>query len=115
MAAAAGPDSAPATAALLGLLGLGLGIYIPANNSVIMAAIPGSRAATGGGWVNMTRGLGTALGVAVVTMALHLTARHGHPGTGFPLSLAVLAVVALLAALADRLRPATRAGYGDIR
>ena len=114
-AAVAGPGSAAATVALLGLLGLGLGIYIPANNNVIMTAIPGSRAATGGGLVNMTRGLGTALGVAVVTLALHLTAGYGHPGAGFPLSMAVLAAVALLAALADRISPPTRTGYGGPR
>ena len=117
-AAVAGPGSAVATTLLLGLLGLGLGIYIPANNTAIMAAIPESRAAIAGGLVNMTRGLGTALGVAVVTLALHMTARHGHPGAGFPVSLAVLAMVALLAgltALADPVRPVVRTDHGDRR
>jgi hypothetical protein len=36
-----------------------------------MAAIPARDAATAGGMVNLARGLGTALGVAVVTLGLH--------------------------------------------
>jgi hypothetical protein len=46
---------------LLGLLGAGLGIYSPANNAEIMAAVPARDAAAAGGMVNMTRGTGTAL------------------------------------------------------
>ena len=64
------PD-AVVTVALLGLLGVGLGIYTPANNAEIMAAVPARDAAAAGGMVNMTRGIGTALGVAVVTLGLH--------------------------------------------
>ena len=63
----------------LGLLGVGLGIYIPANNTAIMAAIPPGQAAAAGGMVNMARGMGTALGVAVVTLALHAAALLGQP------------------------------------
>jgi len=63
---------APAwVAAWLALLGLGLGVFIPANNASIMAAIPARSAASGGGLVNMGRGLGTALGVSLVTLCLH--------------------------------------------
>ena len=43
-----------------------------------MTAIPPGQAAAAGGMVNMARGLGTALGVAVVTLALHAAARLGH-------------------------------------
>jgi hypothetical protein len=57
---------------------VGLGAYIPANNAHIMAAILAGDAATAGGMVNMTRGLGTALGVAVVTLGLHTGAHIGH-------------------------------------
>lgn len=60
-------------APLLFLIGLGLGVFIPANNSSIMGAIPARMSATGGGLVNMARGLGTALGVALVTLSLHLS------------------------------------------
>jgi hypothetical protein len=61
----------------LGLLGVGLGTYIPANNMAIMATVPPQQAAAAGGMVNMARGLGTALGVAVVHGA-------GSAGGGFP-------------------------------
>jgi hypothetical protein len=83
---------------LLGLLGTGLGLYTPANNAEIMAAIPAGNAATAGGMVNMTRGIGTALGVAVVTLGLHVgRAVSAQPDAGLTVSMAVLAVAALAA------------------
>ncbi len=57
-----------------------------------------------GGLVNMARGLGTALGVAVVTLALHAAGRLGHPGAGPVLAMAVLAAVALAATWAGTSR-----------
>jgi EmrB/QacA subfamily drug resistance transporter len=84
-----------ATVILLALLGMGLGLFIPANNTAIMAAIPSRLSATAGGMVNMTRGAGTALGIAMVTLALH--AATSVPA-GARLAFAVLAVVAVLAA-----------------
>ncbi|GAA1984882.1 MFS transporter [Kitasatospora viridis] len=83
----------------LGLLGLALGIYVPANNTQVMRAIPTSSAGTGGGMVNMTRGLGTAIGVAAVTLAMHLA-----PGTG-PTAAALTLLAFALLALATTLRP----------
>jgi MFS family permease len=62
---------------VLALAGLGLGTFTPANNAAIMSAIPARSSGTGGGLVNMTRGLGTALGVALVTLTLHLAADGG--------------------------------------
>ncbi|MDT0467402.1 hypothetical protein [Streptomyces gibsoniae] len=49
----------------------GLGMFTPANNAMIMGAIPPGSSGAGGGPVHMTRGLGTALGVALVTLAPH--------------------------------------------
>jgi MFS family permease len=72
---------------LLGILGLGLGILAPANNAAIMRAVPDEASATAGGLLNMTRGLGTALGICAVTACT---------GLGGPR----LAVGALLAAAA---------------
>jgi EmrB/QacA subfamily drug resistance transporter len=60
---------------LLFALGLGLGIFIPANNAVVMSGVPRSLAGLGSGLLSMLRNLGTALGVAFVTLALHLA---GH-------------------------------------
>jgi MFS family permease len=88
-----GPDMVIAT--LLGLLGVGLGIYIPANNTAIMTAIPPRQAAAAGGMVNMARGLGTALGVAVVTLALHGAARLGQASAGPAAAMAALTLCAL--------------------
>lgn len=65
------PKPAVLIGALLFLLGLGLGVFIPANNSSIMDAVPERMSAMGGGLVSMARGLGTAFGVAVVTLFLH--------------------------------------------
>lgn len=101
-AALAVPAPTAVTVVLLGLLGVGLGTYIPANNAAIMAAIPPRLAATAGGMVNMTRGLGTALGVAVVALALHIGELAHHPGAGRPSTMLVLAGCGLLAALAGR-------------
>jgi len=80
---------------LLGLLGVGLGVYTPANNAEIMAAVPARDAAAAGGMVNMTRGIGTALGVMVVALGLHAAALLRWPDGGRTLSMAALAVVAL--------------------
>jgi MFS family permease len=81
----------------LAFLGAGLGLFVPANNTAVMAAVPEPMSATCGGMVNMARGIGTALGIAAVTLALHLAgASHS---AGARAALAVLTVVALLAAL----------------
>jgi MFS family permease len=99
--------TAPAwMAAWLGVLGLGLGVFIPANNSAIMGAIPARMSATGGGLVNMARGLGTALGVAVVTLCLHLAHMTGSPDAGPRLAIAALLAFGLAtAATAIAARP----------
>ncbi len=86
----------------LGLLGIGLGTYIPANNTAIMTAIPPRQAAAAGGMVNMARGLGSALGVAVVTLALHTAAQLGHAPAGPATAMAALALCALASAWAGR-------------
>jgi MFS family permease len=86
----------PAVAAVL--LGMGLGVFIPANNATIMGAIPADHSGMGGGGlVNMSRGLGTALGVAVVTLCLHLA--HRFAGGGSRVALLLVAVLALVAAV----------------
>ena len=96
VAALAIPGPAALTVVSLAVLGAGLGTYIPANNAQIMAAVPASDAATAGGMVNMTRGLGTALGVAVVTLGLHGGTRLGHADGGW-VAIAALTAAALAA------------------
>jgi MFS family permease len=94
---------------MLALAGLGLGTFVPANNAVIMrSAEPGS-ASVLGGLVNMARGIGTTLGIALVTLSLHLTSAGGRPDA--TLTLAVLAAAAVAAAvIAATIRPLARAG-----
>ena len=104
-AALAVPAPHAVSVVLLGLLGVGLGSYTPANNAEIMAAIPAGNAATAGGMVNMTRGIGTALGVAVVTLGLHVGRMvSAQPGAGQTVSMAVLAAAALAATWAGASR-----------
>jgi MFS family permease len=95
-AALAVPAPDAVSVVLLGLLGVGLGIYTPANNAEIMASVPARDAAAAGGMVNMTRGIGTALGVAVVSLGLHVGTFLGQPDAGPTLSMAALAAVALV-------------------
>jgi|GEM_PF-182479 len=84
--------------AWLGLLGLGLGVFIPSNNTGIMSAVPAGRSGTSGGLVNMGRGLGTAGGVAVVTLALHVDRQSGSAASAPRLALIGLLLFAILAA-----------------
>ncbi len=103
---------------LLALIGVGLGVFTPSNNTLIMASIPERAAATGGGLLNLSRGLGTALGVALVTLALHLGS--GHPGIlpGDRLAVLGLLLAAALATVASRIGPRARSalpGGGSVQ
>ncbi len=62
---------------LLGLAGLCLGVFVPANNALVMRTGTASTAGTLGGLVNMARGIGTTLGIALVTLALHVSVPSG--------------------------------------
>lgn len=96
---------------LLAVLGLGLGIFTPANNTLIMGAIPARSSGTGGGLVNMARGLGTALGVALVTLALHLAPPHGVPdGPRWAVIVLLVAALAAVYAACSGPRAGARAG-----
>ena len=74
----------------LGLVGLGLGLFMPASNTAVMAAVPASSAALAGGLINTARTVGTAAGVSVVTLCI----RFDSSGR---IALVVLAVVAATA------------------
>jgi EmrB/QacA subfamily drug resistance transporter len=96
LASLGGESHTAALAALLALLGLGLGVFAPANNALIMAAIPRGAEGTGGGLVNMARALGTALGVALVTLSVH---QASHPGSGHSGSIATILLAAVAASV----------------
>lgn len=87
----AGVDPVADTAALAGL-GLGLGLFTPANNVLIMGVVPSQVAGLTGGLVSTARALGTAAGVAIVSATLAAAAGGG-------LSIAALIAVVVAAAL----------------
>ena len=49
----------------LGVVGVGIGLFNTLNNASVMGAIPTEQTAVGSGMLNMVRGLGTAVGLAV--------------------------------------------------
>ena len=75
---------------LLLLVGAGLGLFIPANNAAVAGSGRPDQAGQVSGVLNTTRGLGTALGVAVAGALFSL---HGFGPTAL-----VLAALALIAA-----------------
>lgn len=107
-AATAPPGSA---VRMLALFGVGLGLFTPPNNSAIMGSAPANRLGLAGGVLNMTRSLGTSLGVAAAgaVLALALSSEAGHavqstlgaaPETLLPAFDACLYFLAALAVLA---------------
>ncbi|HZS86543.1 MAG TPA: DHA2 family efflux MFS transporter permease subunit [Chloroflexota bacterium] len=58
----------PGVVAALAAFGLGQGLFTAPNNSAIMGAAPAERLGVAGGLLNVTRTLGTSLGVAVATV-----------------------------------------------
>jgi MFS family permease len=92
-------------AVLLLLMGAFLGLVIPANNATVMGAVPASASAVTGGMVNVARALGTALGVAVAAMGLHV-AELNH-WVGPQVVLVGLAVCSIALAATTLSRPST--------
>ena len=57
---------------LLALIGVGLGCFTPPNNASIMGSVPEHQAGLASGVLNMTRGMGTALGLALSALVFDL-------------------------------------------
>jgi MFS family permease len=88
-------------AVLLVVIGIGLGLFTPANNAAVMASAPACDSGSAAGVLNMTRGLGTALGIAAATLVFSAA---GMVAVGW--FLAVLTVLgALLAVPRDQPSP----------
>ncbi len=87
---------------LLALVGAGLGLFTSPNNAGIMAAVPAQQSGLASGLLNMSRGLGTAMGLAVSTAVFSaLGGDGGLPATvrsAVSVTFYVLAGAALLAA-----------------
>ena len=102
----------PTLMAELAVLGVGLGAFTPPNNALIMISAPVHQAGQAGGILNMTRGVGTALGLSISGLVLSLGAGT-QPGLtmfdgGFRDASLVLAGMTLLAAGAVWARPTPR-------
>lgn len=86
----------------LAVAGVGLGAFTPANNSAIMHAVRREQAGLAGGVLNMTRGVGTATGVAVTGLVYDLRTGGGTSAAvvtgGFQAAAVLLAVLAGAAA-----------------
>ncbi len=89
--------------ALLVVIGAGLGLFVSPNNAGIMASVPPVQSGLASGLLNMSRGLGTAMGLAVASAVFG--ALHGDWGppstvaTAFRVTVLVLAAFSLLAAV----------------
>jgi EmrB/QacA subfamily drug resistance transporter len=90
----------------LGGIGLGLGLFTPANNATVAAAGHTHQAGMVSGVMNMTRGVGTSLGVAfgavLYVLASGPATTGGHAAAssaGFQLAIGAFAAVAVLAAI----------------
>ncbi len=68
------------------LVGVGLGIFTPPNNSSVMGSLPADRLGVGGGILNMARSLGMAMGTALTStlMAAFLIMYGGTERAGGP-------------------------------
>jgi MFS family permease len=87
---AASATRADLTVVALAVTGAGMGLFVAANNAATMFAAPVQRAGAAGGLLNMARGLGTALGVALTSLAF----ASGRGITSVALLLMAIAVLA---------------------
>jgi MFS family permease len=88
--------------AVLGVLGIGLGSFLPANNRRVMLAAPPGAAGSTAGLLNMARGLGTAVGTAMAVASF--SAAGGAAEDGLSVAAAGFAVCCLAAAACARHR-----------
>jgi EmrB/QacA subfamily drug resistance transporter len=94
----------PTTPGFLGLfvvIGAGLGLFVSPNNAGIMASVPAEQSGLASGLLNMSRGLGTAMGLAVSSAVFSALGGDGgsvdQVGTAFSATVLVLAGLALVA------------------
>jgi len=100
--------STPGLVALIAVVGVGLGLFTSPNNAAIMGAAPDDQAGMASGVLNMTRGLGTALGLAVTASVFAGNGGNDHTATlaahAFSVTSVVLGAVAALTMVVAALR-----------
>ncbi len=97
----------------LAVLGVGLGLFTPPNNAAIMGAVPREQSGLASGVLNMTRGMGTAMGLAFTSLVFGLVAGSEHASValvtrGFEASAAFLGLIALMAMVLAGMRGRTQ-------
>ena len=96
----------------LAILGVGIGMFTPPNNAAIMGSVPKEQSGVASGVLNMTRGMGTAMGLAFSSLIFGLAAGSEHASValvthGFEASAAFLGLIALTAMVLSVLRGRT--------
>lgn len=89
----AGLHPVAALPAGLALIGVGLGVFIPANNAAVAGAGRADQAGMLSGVINLVRGMGTAIGIALASLLFVAGGADGLLVT--MVALAVLAIIAV--------------------
>jgi EmrB/QacA subfamily drug resistance transporter len=128
----------PSLVGMLVFMGLGMGMFIPSNNSAIMGAAPSEKLGVAGGLLNMTRSMGLIFGVNISGMvfttlehqyllengfqnvnrafsnpSIPVPIKDGAFMHGFMIVISVLLAVNVLAAILSALRKDTATGIID--
>ena len=94
--------------ALLALIGAGLGAFTPPNNAAIMGSVPEQQSGLASGVLNMSRGMGTSLGLALTGLVFDVAGgRDVLPASvdhAFSVAAVFLAAVAVVAGVIAGLR-----------
>jgi EmrB/QacA subfamily drug resistance transporter len=102
----------PGLLLLLAVVGTGLGLFTSPNNATIMGAAPPRQAGMASGILNMSRGLGTALGLAFTGVLFTVNAGAGDSPVrsvhAFSVTALALAAVAGIAGVVAAIAPAGR-------
>ncbi|HEV8064612.1 MAG TPA: MFS transporter, partial [Acidimicrobiales bacterium] len=97
-------------AACLAVAGAGLGLFVSPNTAGVMSSVRRSQAGVMSGLLNMTRGLGTAMGLALTGLVLSAGAGRAVSsagvGRGYEPAMLTLALLSLVAAGLTSRRPA---------
>jgi MFS family permease len=100
--------STPVFLLLLVVVGVGLGLFTPPNNAAIMGSVPPDQSGLASGVLNMTRGMGTALGLALTGLVFDIAGgRSSGPvpvGHAFSVTAWFLAAMAAAAGVIAGLR-----------
>ena len=93
---------------LLAIVGMGMGAFTPPNNAAVMGSVPADQAGLASGVLNMTRGMGTSLGLAVTGLIFEATGggstSSGTVDHAFSVTSLTLAGIALVAGLTAGVR-----------